>query len=558
MTGRKRIGALVAAAAAAITLAACGGAGGAGAPPLTQEQLSAQSGYNPQPYENLKDGGTLTTAIAEINSQFNVFQADSTNSTRVVWNWYNPLIITFTAEGKSVYNPDYLTDVKTDNAGGVTKTTYTINPKAAYNDGSPIDWTAFEATWKANNGKDAAYSVSSTDGYDRIASVTRGVDDRQAVVTYTGINLWYDSLFNNLVNPKALTPDAFNKGYIDTPHNEWGAGPYQIQKYDKQNGTIVFERNPKWWGKPGKLDTRTILQMEYTAETNAMKNGQLDAARAGTRESYSQLKGLAGTDLRKGPSLQVDFFQLNGTAPLLSDPVVRKAILSSIDRKQIGQFHFNGLEYEAEPVGSMNLLPFQEGYSDDLGKVIQYNPEQAKKDLDAAGWVPGPDGIRVKNGQKLQISYVNTGDDATGKAISAGTQAMLKAVGVQMDVRNVPDADFAKILAQKQFDMFYSGAVQSDPYGIAYICQLFCSNTQFLRTGVNDPKNDALIQSVNTLPTPEEQYKKASEAQIAAFGTYGVLPTVALPQIVVAKTGLANYGATRFFTTSPENVGWQK
>lgn len=135
---------------------------------------------------------------------------------------------------------------------------------------------------------------------------------------------------------------------------------------------------------------------------------------------------------------------------------------------------------------------------------------------------------------------------------------MLKTVGVQMDVRNVPDADFAKILTEKQFDMFYSGAVQSDPYGIAYICQLFCSNTQFLRTGLNDPKNDALIRSVNTLPTPEEQYKKASEAQIAAFATYGVLPTVALPQIVAVKNGLANYGAVRFFTTSPENIGWQK
>jgi peptide/nickel transport system substrate-binding protein len=75
---------------------------------------------------------------------------------------------------------------------------------------------------------------------------------------------------------------------------------------------------------------------------------------------------------------------------------------------------------------------------------------------------------------------------------------------------------------------------------------------------VNDPKNDELIRSVNTLPTSEEQYAKAAEAETAALATYGVLPTVNLPTIVAVKTGLANYGAGRFFTAAPEMIGWQR
>ena len=35
---------------------------------------------------------------------------------------------------------------------GNTRITYTINPQASYNDGSPIDWTSFEAAWKSSNG----------------------------------------------------------------------------------------------------------------------------------------------------------------------------------------------------------------------------------------------------------------------------------------------------------------------------------------------------------------------------------------------------------------------
>ena len=551
---------LAAIAVLSMALVACsGGSGqGDGNGGETAQSLAEKAQYNPQPYENIKDGGTLTTSLPEISPQFNTFQTDGTAYTLTVWRWYNPILITFTADGDAVYNPDYLTDVKQETVDGNTRITYTINPKATYNDGSSIDWRSFESTWRTSNGADPAYLVSSTDGYDRITSVVRGIDDRQAVATFQGINLWWQSLFNVLLNPQAADPAVYNQGYINTPHNEWGAGPYQVQKYDQQSGVIVFERNPKWWGKPGKLDTRTFLTMENVASLNAFKNGQIDAVGVGSADRFAQVQGQPGTEVRKGPSLQLNYFTLNGQSPILSDPQVRKAIFEAIDREQITKFHFNGLDYTAGPQGSMILLPFQDGYADNVGKVIKFDPEQAKKDLDAAGWAIGPDGVRVKDGQQLKFTYVNTGDDAVGKAVAGGTTAMLKNIGAQMDIRQVPSGDFSKIVVGKQFDMFYSGVSQSDPFGIAYICQVYCSNSGLIKSGVNDPKNDELIRSVNTQPTPDEQYAKGAEAETAALSTYGVLPTVNLPAIVAVKTGLANYGAGRFFVATPEMIGWQK
>ena len=543
-----------------MALAACSGGSrqGDGNGGETAQSLAEKAQYNPQPYENIKDGGTLTTSLPEISPQFNTFQTDGTAYTLTAWRWYNPILITFTADGDAVYNPDYLTDVKQETVDGNTRITYTINPKATYNDGSPIDWRSFESTWKTSNGTDPAYLVSSTDGYDRITSVVRGIDDRQAVVTFQGVNLWWQSLFNVLLNPQAAGPAVYNQGYINTPHNEWGAGPYQVQKYDQQSGVIVFERNPKWWGKPGKLDTRTFLTMENVASLNAFKNGQIDAVGVGSADRFAQVQGQPGTEVRKGPSLQLNYFTLNGQSPILSDPQVRKAIFEAIDREQITKFHFNGLDYTAGPQGSMILLPFQDGYADNVGKAIRFDPEHAKKDLDAAGWPLGPDGVRVKDGQQLKFTYVNTGDDAVGKAVAGGTAAMLKNIGAQMDIRQVPSGDFSKIVIGKQFDMFYSGVSQSDPFGIAYICQVYCSNSGLIKSGVNDPKNDELIRSVNTQPTPDGQYAKAAEAETAALSTYGVLPTVNLPAMVAVKTGLANYGAGRFFVATPEMIGWQK
>ena len=524
----------------------------------TAQSLAEKTQYNPQPYENIKDGGALTTSLPEISPQFNTFHIDGTLYTLAVWRWYNPILITFTPDGQAVYNPDYLTDVKPETIDGNTRITYTINPKATYNDGSQMDWRSFESSWKASNGTDPAYLVSSSDGYDRITSVVRGVDDRQAVVTFQGINLWWQSLFNVLVNPKAADPAVFNQGYVTTPHNEWGAGPYQVQKYDQQNGVIVFERNPRWWGRPGKLDTRTFVTLEDVASLNAFRNGQIDAVDVGSKDRYAQVQGQPGIEIRKGPSLQLDYLTLNGESPVLSGPQVRKAIFEAIDREQILKFHFDGLDYSAEPGGSMIFLPFQNGYADNVGKVVTFDPEQAKKDLDAAGWTVGPDGVRAKDGQPLKITYVNTGDDPVGKAIAGGTAAMLKNIGAQLDIRQVPSADFSRILTGKEFDMFYSAVSQSDPFGIAYICQIYCSTSGFIKSGVNDPKNDELIRSVNTQPTPDAQYAKAADAETAALSTFGILPTVNVPAILAVKAGLANYGAGRFFTPTPEMIGWQK
>jgi peptide/nickel transport system substrate-binding protein len=144
------------------------------------------------------------------------------------------------------------------------------------------------------------------------------------------------------------------------------------------------------------------------------------------------------------------------------------------------------------------------------------------------------------------------------KAVAGGIAAMLKNVGVQLDIRQAPSADFSTILTGKQFDMIYLGMTQSDPFGIAYICQIYCSTSGFIKSGVNDPENDELIRSVTTLPTPDEQYAKAAVAENTALSTFGILPTVNVPAILAVKAGLANYGAGRFFTSTPEMIGWQK
>ena len=62
--------------------------------------------------------------------------------------------------------------------------TYTINPKAVWSDGSPITWEDISSQINATNGKNKDFLIASPNGADRVEKVTRGVDDRQAVVTF--------------------------------------------------------------------------------------------------------------------------------------------------------------------------------------------------------------------------------------------------------------------------------------------------------------------------------------------------------------------------------------
>ena len=366
------------------------------------------------------------------------------------------------------------------------------------------------------------------------------------------------AIFGTLLNPKAVDPQVFNNGYVDNPHSDWGAGPYMVTKFDKQNGTVVFTRNPKWWGKRGKLDTRIFLAMDDTASINAFKNGQLDAADVGTKDRLAQVQNMSGIEIRKSISLQNDLFTLNSRSPVLTDPQVRKAVFEGIDRKQIAAITFQGLNFTETLPGSLVLLSFQDGYRDNFSQAVTFDVAKAKQDLEAAGWTAGPDGMRSKGGQPLELSYVNTGDDPVGKAIAGAVVAMLKNIGVKLNIRQVASRDFSSVITGRKFDIFYSGFVQNDPFGIAYICQLYCSDSQLNLSGTNDPALDPQIKAVNTLPTAQEQFAKGAEVEAQALKTYGIMPTLTLPAITAVKHGLANYGSGRFFSTTPENVGWQK
>lgn len=556
-----RRSAVVALTLTAFVASGCGGSSGSDSAPTTNStELSTTFQTNEQPRDAIEDGGTLTTAVPEITPQFNTFEADGTLYTSEFWKWYNPNLMLFAPDGTATPDPDYITGYDKAETGGKTVVTYTINPDAVFNDGTPIEWTAFETTWKANNGEDEAFQPSSTDGYSQIESVVQGTDAKQAVVTFKGVYAWVDGLFNLVLNPAAGTADVFNKGYVDEPHPEWGAGPFTLDTYDKQSGTISFKRNPMWWGDPGKLDSRVYKALEDTASINAFKAGQLDATSVATKDRLAQVKDMQDIDIRRSASPSQNLLTLNAGHANLADLDVRKAVFMGIDRGVIGKIEFNGLDYTEEPPGSFSLYPFQKGYVDNLGEAgYTYDPAAAGDLLETAGWVKGDGEYRTKDGQPLTLSYAVIGDDPTTQAEAKAVVSMLKEIGIEVTIDQHPNSEFSDVFNKGQFDIFGLGFSSSDPFGFAYFCQIWCSDSGLNVSQTSTKEIDVEAKALAEVGDPAEQIAQGNilEQKIMAE-TYGIMPTTNGPTIIATKKNLANYGADLFGVGRVQDIGFTK
>ena len=526
--------------------------------PAATVEIKPTGDYNPLERDQIKDGGELTLPILEVPEQSNSLHGNAIVDGTTLWRWYNPQMTLADGDGTWHPNPAYLTNVNAEEVDGKTVVTYDINPDAVFNDGTPIDWRAFETTWKVSSGENKDFSVSSTDGYELIESVTAGESDKQAVVTFKQPFAWWQALFNQIMHPSVSDPQIFNEGYLKNPHPEWGSGPFKVDTFDYNGGIVTFVPNEKWWGEKPKLDKVTYRQMESQAIINAFQAGEIDAASVAAKDNLAVAKQMKDINILGALQPSNFLLTLNSKTPVLEDIKVRQALITGVDRETLAQIRFNGLDYKEDLPGSIFLFQNQEGYQDNFSSVVQYDQDKAKQLLDEAGWAEGGDGIREKDGEKLKLRYVTFGDDQMTKSSVAGLQKMMKNIGVDMQVSERPTSDFSRVMAEKDFDLIMSGFGSTDPFGVLYFKQDYASDSELNKSGTGTPEFDEKINELYQISDKNEQIAKANELEKEALAQYGIMPYANGPQLTGVKKGLANFGAYAFAVVPKENIGWAK
>ncbi|MET3205009.1 MULTISPECIES: ABC transporter family substrate-binding protein [unclassified Arthrobacter] len=561
-----------AAIAAALTLTACGGGGTPTGPETAQGQgtgsdLAKLISINEKPAADLEPGGKVTLPLGNIGPDFNGFSNNGNSADNSALQIpMNPVAVNSGGiggcwkvdfVGKATPNKDFCESVESKVVDGKQTVTIKVNPKATYNDGTPIDVKAFKNTWNILKSPDAGYDIVSSGAYEFVESVEAGSSDKEVIVKTTQPVYPLDALFFGLIHPAVNTPELFNEGFNGEMHPEWMAGPFKLDQYDTAAKTVTLVPNDKWWGTKPVLANVVFRQLETSAQIAAFKNGEIDAMSANTISLYKQLEGTKDSEVRRGQRLFAGGMNIN--AKKITDVAVRKAMFAAVDRDALRKVRFNGLNWEEPSSGSMMLLPFSDYYQDNY-PVKEAGPDAAKKVLTDAGYKANAAGIMEKDGKPAAFKISNFGDDPTTLAFTQTLQKQLQAGGMDVGIDQRASADFGKVMGGRDFDVSVSGYTVG-PDATDAVKQYYDSKTDL--NGLGDAELDKKIADLASIEDNAERNKAAMDVEkehMAKYFSMGVVMNG--PQISFVRTGLANYGPSLFQSLSQvpdwSTLGWIK
>ncbi|GAB2699112.1 ABC transporter family substrate-binding protein [Nocardia thraciensis] len=535
------------------------GCAGSDDPGTGTSSIGTTNDINPHDVSELRDGGNLRLAVSEFPPNWNSISNDGNNADIAsIERLMMPQSYRIDPSGNPILNTDYFTSIELTNTEP-QQVTYTINPNAVWSDGSPITWEDIRSEAEALSGRNKEFLIAANQGFDRVEKVERGVDDRQAVMTFrTHYAEWRGQFAGNgFLFPKSVTgtPEAFNKSLVD--NIGLTAGPFTLQSTDRAQGRIVLGRNPKWWGATPKLDTVTFSVLDSAALVPALQNNEIDAVGIGRRDDLATAQGIPDIAIRRAPATQWSHLTFNGApGSILSDPKLRLAISKGIDRQGIATAIQNGLVAAPKPLNNHIYLEGQTGYQDNS---LGFDPGAAAKELDDLGWKLNGD-VREKDGRKLEIRDVMYNDE-TWVQLAQIIQQNLAQIGVKLTIDTRPGkAFFTDVIQPGDFDVAQWSWV-GDPFPLSSLNQIWGYNPNDLQGNygrIGSPELNALIEQTISELDEKKAIELANKVDRGIFEEGHSLPLLQSPGIVAAKANLANYGARGLATFDWTKVGFLK
>ncbi|MGW6424264.1 ABC transporter family substrate-binding protein [Nocardia sp. NPDC055053] len=542
-----------------VSLIAAGCGSGNDSSPTGEAALGTTNDINPKDVSELRDGGNLRLAVGALPQNWNGLHTDGNDAeVSSVLRPTMPRAYTTNAAAELSVNTDYFTDISMTSTEP-QQVTYTINPKAVWSDGSPITWEDISSQARALSGNDKSYLIAMTNGFDRVERVERGVDDRQAIITFKQHYAEWRGQFagNSFLFPKSVTssPDAFNKSLVDGPGPS--AGPFIVQSVDRGQGRIVLERNPRWWGNTPKLDTITFSVLDSAARLPALQNNEIDAVGLADINEMQTARSTPGIAIRRAPGNQWSHLTFNGApGSILAEQGVRVAISKAIDRQGIANAIQNGMVQDPKPLNNHVYVAGQQGYRDNS---LGFDPTAAADELDALGWKLNGD-VREKDGRKLEIRDVMYNAD-TWISIAQIIQQNLAQIGVKLIIETKPGAGFfAENITPGNFDVGQWSWV-GDPFPLSSLPQVFGlypDDVQGNYGRIGSPELNALIEQTVSELDPAKAIELANQVDRKVFEEGHSLPLMQSPGNVAVRDNLANFGAAGLASLDYTKIGFVK
>lgn len=383
-----------------------------------------------------KPTGQVIAGISQEPTVFNPLMPGSEVDQGVWWQVFNTLWY-IDADGKMV--PDLAAELPTVANGGLSADGLTWKVKlrkdALWHDGTPFTAQDVKFTLELINNPN--FRVRNRIGHALLRDITVVADDEIHWRMTEPFAPYMSTLALTFMVPAHILSAAedpntapFNSAPVGTGAFRWGsrtAGDH-----------VILEQNPDFHGDGPYLE-RVVFKYipDQTVLYTQFRSGEIDyIGLSGIQPAFEEeAKALPGVKIAAAPLAFVEHIALNLEFPLFKEKAVREALYLGMNRTARIE-----VIYQGRPIETESYVPQGHwAYDGNLPKH-RHDPEAAKALLDAAGWVPGSDGIRVKNGQRLAFTNSTTAGSQSREQAQQLLMQDWSEIGVEMTIENMPGA----------------------------------------------------------------------------------------------------------------------
>ena len=249
-------------------------------------------------------------------------------------------------------------------------------------------------------------------------------------------------LFNLSDGLFGVVPKGSGKDFANNPI---GSGPFRLVSAE-QDKDVLVERTKGYWAGDAHIEkVRFAVVPDAVTVALELEKGSVDiASNELTLDMVHALEGRPGLQIETRPGSPVMYLNFNVAHGPLSDPHVRQAVASAIDRQAIVNAVWRGKARLAN-----TLLPAGHWAEAPASSLTQWphDPARAQALLEAAGYKPDKQGIRLHLEMK-------TSTDETTRLLAEILQSQLAAAGIALTLRSSEFGTFFSDVSAGRFEMY--------------------------------------------------------------------------------------------------------
>ena len=450
--------------------------------------------------------------------------------------------------------PELIEEIPTLENGGVSadglRYEYHLRKGVRWHDGTPF--TAADVVFTSEALLDERHGIESRLPWDRVKDLE--TPDEHTVVFHLRepyAPFVTELLVTSHLMPKHLLADAVGLEFGNHPWHRApvGLGPFQFKEW-RPGSSITVERNDDYFRGPPGLDE---IEFRFIPDTNTLllelQAGGIDLLNSVETDKHERADALPGIRVTVTPSLMWEHLDMNMSDPLLADRRVRQAIQLAIDREQIAEGIYGGLW---EPAHG-DVHPDLPWFNPKVDEIVRHDPEAAKRLLDEAGWMPGSDGIRRKDGEPLRIQISTTASRQLRVLTEEVLQQQLRQVGIDLAIQNYQStvlfAPFESngVLKRGKFQLgMYAWITSPDPnkYTLYHSSQIPPPSGQN-HPRWNNARVDELLEAGLSAVDPAKRKAIYDEIQVILAEDVPMTPLVWRSDLDAVDERLVNYKPNR-------------